>query len=128
RTGGRLAPPLPLLKSRLGSTQVDTAMIVGSLEDQSKLTGMYTDRAVQFIRQNKDNPFFLYLAHSMPHVPIAASARFRGKSKQGMYGDVMMEIDWSVGEIMKTLRSLKLDKNTLIVFLSDNGPRLNFGN
>ena len=97
-------------------------------EDQTQLTTQYTERAVSFIEKNKDKPFFLYLAHSMPHVPLHVSDKFKGKSEQGLYGDVMMEIDWSVGEIMKTLEKLGLDKNTLVVFTSDNGPWLNYGN
>jgi arylsulfatase len=99
-----------------------------TLEDQSELTTIYTERAVRFITQNKNNPFFLYLAHSMAHVPLAVSGKFKGKSQQGMYGDVMMEIDWSVGQVMQTLEKLKLDDNTLVIFTSDNGPWINFGN
>jgi arylsulfatase len=98
-----------------------------TLDDQAEITTLYTERAVHFIGQNRKNPFFLYLAHSMPHVPLAASAKFRGKSAQGLYGDVMMEIDWSVGEIMKALHKYGLEKNTLVIFTSDNGPWLNFG-
>ena len=101
---------------------------IATLEDQSTLTGEYTKRAVQFIRNQGKKPFFLYLPHSMTHVPIAASAPFRGKSQQGLYGDVMMEVDWSVGEILKTLKETGIDKNTLVIFTSDNGPWINFGN
>lgn len=101
---------------------------VNTLDDQALLTKKYTAKAIDFIKKNKSNPFFLYLPHSMPHVPIAASKDFKGKSKQGMYGDVMMEIDWSVGQIIKTLDSLKLSQNTLVILSSDNGPWLNFGN
>ena len=97
-------------------------------DDQTQLTTQYTERAVQFIEKNKNKPFFVYLAHSMPHVPLYVSDKFKGKSEQGLYGDVMMEIDWSVGEIMKILEKLDLDKNTLIVFTSDNGPWINYGN
>ncbi|NEU07984.1 sulfatase [Flavihumibacter sp. R14] len=121
-------PPLPLLDIRAGQNLPDTARIVQTLDDQSKLIGTYTDRAVKFIKENRKTPFFLYLAHSMPHVPIRASAAFLGKSGTGMYGDVMLEIDWSVGQIMKTLNKLKINDNTIIVFTSDNGPWLNFGN
>ena len=96
--------------------------------DQTKLTTTYTDRAVQFIKKNKDRPFFLYLSHSMPHVPLFVSERFRGKSEQGLYGDVIMEIDWSVGQILETLRQLGLDDNTVVLFSSDNGPWLSYGN
>ncbi len=88
---------------------------------------MYTERAISFIRKNKKNPFFLYFAHSMVHTPLAVSKKFQGKSKQGRFGDVMMEVDWSVGEVMKTLDELGLASNTLVIFTSDNGPWLNFG-
>ena len=115
-------PPLPLIQ---GNEKIKT---IATLEDQSTLTTLYTEKAVDFITRNRQKPFFLYLAHSMPHVPIAASAKFKGKSKQGLYGDVIMEIDWSVGEIMKALKQYGLENNTLIVFTSDNGPWLNFGN
>ena len=96
--------------------------------DQSKLTTDYTERAVKFIQKNKDRPFFLYLPHTMPHVPLFVSERFKGKSEQGLYGDVIMELDWSVGQILETLRQLGLDDNTLVFFASDNGPWLSYGN
>lgn len=102
--------------------------IVGYNTDQSRFTTDYTVRAVDFIRKNKDKPFFVYLAHSMPHVPLAVSDKFKGKSEQGLYGDVMMEIDWSVGQILSVLRDLELEENTLIVLTSDNGPWANYGN
>lgn len=102
--------------------------IIGYNTDQSQFTTDYTTRAVNFIRKNKKKPFFLYLAHSMPHVPLAVSDKFKGKSEQGLYGDVMMEIDWSVGEVMRTLRELGLEKNTLVILTSDNGPWINYGN
>lgn len=115
-------PTLPLIEGD------KPARFIKTLEDQSTLTATYTERATAFIKKNKSNPFFLYLAHSMVHVPIAASPRFLGKSKLGLFGDVMMEVDWSVGEIMRTLRENGLEKNTLVIFTSDNGPWLNFGN
>jgi arylsulfatase len=115
-------PPLPLIDGN------DKIREIKTLEDQSQLTTIYTERAVRFINKNTKNPFFLYMAHSMPHVPLAVSSRFKGKSQQGMYGDVIMEIDWSVGEILKALQENGLDKNTLVIFTSDNGPWLNFGN
>ena len=115
-------PPLPLIDGN------DKADEVKTLEDQGLLTKRYTERAVNFIKKNKNKPFFLYVPHSMPHVPINASPAFKGKSKQGLYGDVMMKMDWSVGEILKTLKDNGLDKNTLVIFTSDNGPWLNFGN
>ncbi len=102
--------------------------IVGYNTDQTKFTTDYTDRTVAFIKKNKDKPFFIYLPHSMPHVPLAVSDKFKGKSKQGLFGDVMMEIDWSVGEVLKTLREQGLEENTLIILTSDNGPWANYGN
>ena len=115
-------PQLPFLE---GNNQIEE---IRGLSDQDQLTRRYTERAVDFINRNKDNPFFLYLPHSMPHVPLGVSEKFRGKSTQGMYGDVMMEIDWSVGEIMNVLAEHDLDKKTLVIFTSDNGPWLNYGN
>ena len=99
-----------------------------SLTDQDTLTTRYTEKAVAFVKKNKDKPFFLYLAQSMPHVPLGVSSKFKGKSEQGMYGDVLMEIDWSVGEVMKTLKECGLEEETLVIFTSDNGPWLNWGN
>jgi arylsulfatase len=115
-------PPLPLID---GNEKVREIL---TLDDQAELTALYTERAVRFIEQNRQGPFFLYIAHSMPHVPLAVSARFKGKSRQGMYGDVMMEIDWSVQEVMKALQAQGLEDNTLVIFTSDNGPWANFGN
>ena len=115
-------PALPLIDGN------DKIREIRTLDDQSELTTLYTGRAVRFIDANKKNPFFIYLAHSMTHIPLAVSSKFKGKSEQGLYGDVMMEIDWSVGEIMKALDKNGLTKNTLIIFTSDNGPWLNFGN
>lgn len=99
-----------------------------TLKDQEKITNIYTRKALEFINSNPDHPFFLYLAHSMVHVPLAVDPKFKGSSEQGMYGDVMQEIDWSVGQIMKTLKELGIDENTLVIYTSDNGPWLNFGN
>lgn len=115
-------PQLPLIQDFEKVKEIKT------LEDQSILTTLYTEKSVEFINENKDRPFFLYLPHSMPHVPIAVSDKFLGKSKQGLYGDLMMEIDWSIGEIIKSIESNNLSENTLIIFTSDNGPWLNFGN
>jgi arylsulfatase A len=95
--------------------------------DQTQLTRQYTERAVQFIRENRSRPFLLYLAHSMPHVPLFASKRFAGKTSRGLFGDVVQEIDWSVGEVMDALRSAEIDRNTLVIFTSDNGPWLSYG-
>ena len=90
--------------------------------DQTTLTKRYTEEAVKFIEENKKRPFFLYLPHTMPHIPLFASENFKGKSERGPYGDTIEEIDWSVGEIMKALRKNNLDENTLVVYTSDNGP------
>jgi arylsulfatase len=88
----------------------------------NSLTQAYTKEAVKFIRSSSDRPFFLYLAHNMPHVPLGASEAFRGRSRRGLFGDVIEELDWSAGQILKTLKELDIDDNTLIVFTSDNGP------
>lgn len=95
--------------------------------DQTQLTRRYTEEAVKFIKSNKDQPFFLYLAHSMPHIPLFASETFKGKSVRGLYGDVIEEIDWSVGQVLQTLRDLKLGQKTFVLFTSDNGPWLVMG-
>lgn len=112
-------PPLPLLRN---------PTVVEREPDQSLLTRRYTEEAVRVIEDNADRPFFLYVAHSMPHVPLYASEPFRGSSARGLYGDVIQEIDWSVGQILDTLQRLNLDQHTLVVFTSDNGPWLSFGN
>lgn len=106
----------------------DGNKVVGYNTDQSRFTTDYTNRAVAFIKKNRKAPFFIYLAHSMPHVPLAVSDKFKGKSEQGLFGDVMMEIDWSVGEVVKTLREEGLLDHTLIILTSDNGPWANYGN
>lgn len=95
--------------------------------DQSTFTRLFTQHAVDFIRTNKSRPFFLYLPHVMPHVPIFASAGFRGKSRRGLYGDVVEELDWGVGQVLDTLRETGLERDTLVLFLSDNGPFLSYG-
>jgi len=92
--------------------------------DQSTLTRRYTEESVAFIQRNKDRPFFLYLPHTFPHTPLHADERFRGRSQRGLYGDVVEELDWSVGQILDTLRDEGLAQNTLVVFTSDNGPWL----
>lgn len=114
-------PPLPLIDGN------DTIGYMDKLADQDQLTTRYTERALSFIRKNRHDPFFLYFAHSMVHTPLAVSEKFQGKSKQGRFGDVMMEVDWSVGQIMNELDNLGLTSNTLVIFTSDNGPWLNFG-
>ena len=96
-----------------------------TIEEPAKLetlTPRYTERAVRFIDRSQDSPFFLYMPHTYPHIPLAASERFRGKSPHGMYGDVLEELDWSVGEVLGALRAHGLEDNTLVLFSSDNGP------
>lgn len=115
-------PDLPLFE---GTEIVNSAV---SPEDQAQFTTDFTLRTIDFIKKNKDNPFFIYLAHPMPHVPLYVSDKFKGKSGQGLYGDVIMEIDWGVGEIIKALEENGLDKHTLVIFTSDNGPWINYGN
>ena len=114
-------PPLPLIRN---DQVIDNIL---DLDDQAKLTGKFTDAAITFIKKNKRKPFFAYIAHPMPHVPISASAEFRGKSKQGMFGDVIQEVDHHIGRIMNMLKEEGLEENTLVIFTSDNGPWLNFG-
>lgn len=96
--------------------------------DQTNFTKTLTERSVKFIEQNKEKPFFLYLAHPQPHVPLFVSAERKGTSKQGAYGDVIQEIDWSTGQILETLEKAGLEKNTLVIFTSDNGPWMHYGN
>lgn len=111
-------PPLHMIE---GDDPIETN------PDQRYLTSRYTARAIDFITRSQDKPFFLYLSHNMPHIPLYASEKFKGTSKRGLYGDVVTEIDWSVGQVLKTLKSLGLDKNTLVIFTSDNGPWLKKG-
>ncbi|HEY7425736.1 MAG TPA: sulfatase [Gemmataceae bacterium] len=92
--------------------------------DQNTLTRRYTEEAVGFIKKNKERPFFLYFAHTFPHVPLFASDKFRGTSRRGIYGDAVEELDWSVGQVLQTLRDEGLARDTLVVFTSDNGPWL----
>lgn len=114
-------PPLPLIEyDRIIDTDV-------TAEIQAQLTTRYTEHAVKFIEKSKDRPFFLYVAHSMPHVPLFVSDKFKGRSQRGLYGDVIMEIDWSVGEILGALAKQSLERNTLVIFTSDNGPWLSYG-
>ncbi len=97
-------------------------------DDQTMLTTWYTEKAVDFINRRKAEPFFLYVPHSMPHVPIFVSDQFKGKSGAGLYGDVIMELDWSVGQIVQALNNNGLTDNTIIIFTSDNGPWHSYGN
>jgi len=115
-------PPLPLIE---GNKIVNAAV---THEVQEQLVKQYTERATDFIKRKAAQPFFLEVAYAMPHVPLHVSESFKGKSGVGLYGDVLLEIDWSVGEIMKALDKAKVADNTLIVFTSDNGPWLSYGN
>ena len=99
-----------------------------SKDDQKLLTTWYTEHAVDFIQKQQKHPFFLYLSHSMPHVPLFCSQKFEGKSSAGLYGDVMMEIDWSVGQVLTALEKTGQSENTLVIFTSDNGPWISYGN
>jgi arylsulfatase A len=112
-------PDLPLIEG-------DRAIEVDP--DQSQLTRRYTERAVGFIERHRDKPFFLYVPHTMPHVPLFVSDRFKGKTGGGVYGDVIAELDWSVGQILEAVKRLGLDDNTLVIFTSDNGPWMSYGN
>jgi arylsulfatase len=114
-------PPLPLIEDEKVVDPDVTA------DDQRTLTALYTRRAVDFIKRNKDRPFFFYLAHTMPHVPLFVGDEFQGKSGRGLYGDVVREIDWSVGEVLKALEANGVAGETLVVFMSDNGPWLSYG-
>jgi arylsulfatase len=108
-----------------GDKVVDT---IKTHTQQEQFTTLFTEKAVAYIKSNKSKPFFLYLAQPMPHVPLAVSDKFKGKSELGLFGDVIMELDWSLGQIMKALDETGLTKNTILVVASDNGPWLNFGN
>jgi arylsulfatase A len=118
-TNGADYPPLPLIAGN---------HVIELNPDQTQLTTWYAERAVKFIEANRQRPFFLYVAHAMPHVPLFVSEKYRGRSKQGLYGDVIEEIDWSVGQILDALVRTGLDEQTLVLFTSDNGPWLSYGN
>lgn len=118
-TGKNYYPPLPLIENE---TTIQTN------PDQSQFTTLFTEKSLSFIEKNKSNPFFIYLAHPMPHVPLFVSEKFKGKSRQGLYGDVMMELDWSIGQIRNKLKELRMEENTLLIVTSDNGPWINYGN
>jgi arylsulfatase A len=111
-------PDLPL---------IDGEQVIETNPDQSLFTTRYTERAVAFIERHHERPFFLYLAHTMPHVPLGVSDRFAGHSQRGLFGDVIEEIDWSVGQVLEAIARLGLDERTLVVFTSDNGPWLSYG-
>lgn len=118
-TGKNYYPPLPLIENETS---------IQSNPDQSQFTTLFTEKSLSFIEKNKSNPFFIYLAHPMPHVPLFVSEKFKGKSRQGLYGDVMMELDWSIGQIRNKLKELRMEENTLLIVTSDNGPWINYGN
>lgn len=123
-SSGSPTPPrdgwnVPLLKN---------GQVLEQPTDQTTLTQRYTAQAVQFIRGHRERPFFLYFPHTFPHVPLFASPEFQGRSRAGIYGDTVEELDFSVGEILKTLRETELDRQTLVFFTSDNGPWLIMGN
>lgn len=111
-------PELPLIEGE---------KVVELMPDQTQLTTWYTQRAVRFIERNRAKPFFLYLPHSMPHVPLFVSSKYKGRTERGIFGDVIEEIDWSVGQVMAALKRLRLDDNTLVIFTSDNGPWRSYG-
>ncbi len=114
-------PPLPLIDGIRAVNANVTA------RDQEQLTTQYTERAVAFIERHRNQPFLLYVPHSMVHVPLFVSDKFRGKSKRGLFGDVVMEVDWSAGRILDTIRNNGLEKDTLVIFTADNGPWLSYG-
>jgi arylsulfatase A len=112
-------PELPLIEG---------TRVVRLDPDQAQLTRQYTEHAVNFIERNRDKPFFLYVPHTMPHVPLFASSSFDGKTRRGLYADVIAEIDWSVGQILEAVKRANVDEHTLVIFTSDNGPWLSYGN
>ena len=114
----------PLQYWENGTITIDSV----TAEDQKNFTTWFTEDAVSFINQNRNEPFFLYVPHPMPHVPLFVSEKFEGQSGTGLYGDVIMELDWSVGQIMGALETNNLQDNTMIIFTSDNGPWLTYGN
>lgn len=105
---------------------IENEMEIERPTDQNQITRRFTEKAIEFIKQNQQQPFFLYLAHNLPHIPLFANPDFVGTSKRGLYGDVLEEIDWGVGQIINTLKALNLDQNTIVLFTSDNGPWLSF--
>lgn len=118
-------PDLPLWEGDGSEHRIVDAEVTA--EDQKNLTTWYTERAVAFIDEHRDEPFFLYVPHSMVHVPLFVSDKFAGKSGHGLFGDVVQELDWSVGQILDAIRRHRLEENTLVVFTSDNGPWLSYG-
>ncbi|MEL7118914.1 MAG: sulfatase [Bacteroidota bacterium] len=118
---------IPYSNDMNGVVYMDGNDVVEENVDQRLITKTYTKKALEFIEKNQDEPFFLYLPHSMPHLPIYASENFEGKTERGLYGDVIEELDWSAGQILKKLEDLQIDDNTIVFFSSDNGPWLAFG-
>jgi len=119
-------PPLPMLRSdAAGEVTVVNPNV--QPDDQKQMTRQFTKLTTDFIRQSADVPFFVYLPHPMVHVPLYVSPEFEGTSGAGLFGDAVMEVDWSVGEILRTLEELELDEQTLVIFTSDNGPWLSYG-
>jgi arylsulfatase A-like enzyme len=118
-TAGTNYPPLPLFENE---------RVVQTMPDQTHLTTWYTEHAVKFIEQHRAQPFFLYVPHSMPHVPLFVSEKYRGQTRRGLFGDVLEEIDWSVGQLLEALAQHQLEQDTLVIFSSDNGPWLSYGN
>lgn len=114
-------PKLPMIE---GDEPIE---IIEDYADQDAITRRLTERSVDFIHRNADSPFFLYLAHPQPHVPLGADARFKGSSEQGFYGDVMQELDWSLGQVLQALDEEGIADETLVMFTSDNGPWINYG-
>lgn len=108
------------------SPLIRNSEIIEAQPEQNQLTRRYTEEAVRFIQENSQRPFFLYFPHTFPHVPLFASEKFHGKSRAGLYGDVVEEIDWSVGQVLDALKRQGIDENTLVMFSSDNGPWLIF--
>ncbi len=120
-------PLHPVIRGIPGLPLIRQAEVIETDPDQSQFTRRITDHAIRFIEQNSTRPFFLYVPHVMPHVPIFASDKFRGRSANGLYGDVIEELDAGVGEVLDALKRLKLEDNTLVIFASDNGPFLSYG-
>jgi arylsulfatase A len=114
----RSYPPLPLIEGE---------KVVAENPDQAQFTTQYSEHAVKFIERNRDKPFFLYVAHTMPHVPLGVSSKFKGKTSRGIYGDVVAELDWSTGQILQALKRNGIDDQTLVIVTSDNGPWAEYG-
>lgn len=121
-------PLHPIVRDIPSLPWIDGEQVIEKDPDQSRFTRRLTDRAVQFIAKNKERPFFLYVPHIMPHVPIFVSAGFKGTSRAGLYGDVVQELDAGIGDVLSAIKSHGLEDDTLVIFASDNGPFLSYGN